>query len=381
MVELGYWLRLYTPNYESHNILGVPPELSGKIEFLLIPVMFLFILLVIKSRDKIKWLFYIVIVMLFINIFTGLYNETGIINSFQLCLKLTSPVLFFVVLVLYYNKYGLDIKKLAKTFIWLCLILSVVALLFFNPSANRGPQLFLPIFFESIHTHSYVLACLFVMISYPMYRSKKYGYLLLFLVASFLFLRFGYNVRTALLFYLVYIGIVLFQMHSFFKYLWLQVLIYVPLIILFIGIFFNEFDLNQYSSGRLGMYAEKVDQIKTFNWVEVLLGRGLGSDKIRSETWIYGTKGAHSDVITFFVENGLIFLLLYFLLIFTFLFLRRKTNIIYLALILGYVLSSIISNGITTRPLAGYLFFMALAMIYILSNGEKNSVNELSNSG
>lgn len=314
----------------------------------------------------------IIIIFLFLNVLTGIYNSIDILSSIQLSLKLSSPILFFLVIIVHWENYSFDIEKLALNTVKLCVFLSIVALLFFHPTANRGDQRFLPIYFESIHTHSYILVSIFSILGYLLYLRKKYVLLIFFLITSLLFLTFGYAVRTAVLVYLFYCGVMLYNLHPIFKHLWVKGIVYGPLIILGGLILSTNFSLDEYSSGRLSMYSEKVDQIKTFNLAEVFLGQGQGSDLIRSKIWAYEDKGAHSDIITYFIENGLIFLFFYFCLILFLLFHKKNQSSIYLFLILGYFISSMISNGITTRPLAGYVFFISLAYIY-LPSGYKSS--------
>jgi len=111
------------------------------------------------------------------------------------------------------------------------------------------------------------------------------------------------------------------------------------------------------------MYLEKIDQIKSFSFTDILLGQGQGSDLIQSDIWAFGLKGSHSDILTYFVENGILFMLVYFILLMYLFLYKRKANSIYLSLIIGYFVSSLISNGISTRPLVGYVFFVALAFV------------------
>ena len=97
----------------------------------------------------------------------------------------------------------------------------------------------------------------------------------------------------------------------------------------------------------------------------MFLEEGAGSDFITTESWWYDDKGSHSDFLTFTVENGIPYLLLFIFLIVTIIPYYKKINLIYFSLLLGYFLSSLISNGIAVRPLAGYIYFIVLAYIYI----------------
>lgn len=381
MVELGWWLRHLESNFDTRNYLGLPKDFSGNIEYLLIPLLLAYVLMNLKHLGHYVRIVEVLFVFIVINLCTSFLTGETLFASFQLTSKLMSPVMLFLVLIIKYKKGELDIGKLAKRFLYLCIFLILIALLLFNPSSNRGPQHFLPIYFESIHTHSYILVSLFIIISFPLFIRKRYITLISFFVVSFLFIWFGYAVRTAIIVYLIYMLIVLFYMNVFFKYLWVKAIIYVPIIVFFFSLFATSFSLDDYSSGRLSMYSAKIDQISKFNIFEVLFGQGHGSDLIRTDFWAFGKKGSHSDVITYFVENGILFLLFYFYLLFVLVWIRKKVSLIYLFLIIGYFVSSLVSNGITSRPLSGYLFFIALAVVLfyqnpsILKNNEAKSTS------
>jgi hypothetical protein len=122
------------------------------------------------------------------------------------------------------------------------------------------------------------------------------------------------------------------------------------------------------------MYAAKLDQLKDNNLTEWLFGRGYGSDLILIDVWWWGQKGAHSDLITYLIENGSIYLIFFFILILTLLILPGKLNVIYCSLIIGYFLSATISNGITSRPLVAYMFFVLLAYVYADITNDTKSI-------
>lgn len=113
------------------------------------------------------------------------------------------------------------------------------------------------------------------------------------------------------------------------------------------------------------MYGQKLEMLKSYNIVEYTLGKGAGSDFIRTESWWYAEKGSHSDFITYTIENGVLYTLCFSLLMFTIMPQFKKVNLLYLSLIIGYYVSSLISNGVAVRPLAGYVFFTVLAYIYL----------------
>ena len=182
-----------------------------------------------------------------------------------------------------------------------------------------------------------------------------------FLILSILFLFFGYNVRTPLMMCLIYSITMIFLVSDIFKVMLLKILVIVPLIIL---LFFLLVDLNELSSGRIDMYGEKIKQLGEYNIIEWIFGNGSGSDLIVTEIWWWEKKGAHSDVITFLIENGVIYLLLFFYMFLKLTIVSLKPNLIYVSILIGCLVTSIISNGIFSRPIAGYVMFMVLAFIY-----------------
>lgn len=364
LVRLSYFQKHLISNSESYNFLGVPSELSNSVEYLLLPVLILFVLFYRKwAKFSVSILLFFVI-MGVLNIITGLINNVALLGSITFTLKIFSPILLFCSLVIYHNKTDLDLKKLLIKFFKLCIFLTIIAVLLFNPTFNRLTN-YLPVYFDSIHTHNYVLVSIFMGISYFLYRKNKSYQLILFFAISFTFLLLGYNVRTALIMYLIYIIGMLFLVSDLFKFLLIKLAVFVPLFII-LGLFVkSEVDLNEVSSGRTTMYADKVEQLSTYNLKDWLFGRGYGSDLIYTDIWWWDKKGAHSDFITFVVENGIIYLSL-FIILFTYLInLTKRINIIYAVIILSALFSGIISNGVLVRPLANYMLFMVLAYIYI----------------
>jgi len=362
-VKLSYFQRHLIPNAVKNNLLGLPENISNTIEFLLLPLLIFFILLNYRFLGKIIDVFFLSIIMFGLNLVTSVFNQVSIFDSINFTLKIFTPIYLFLALIIYHNKYDLSIKIIVKRTVIICLILTIIGLLFFDPSINRLKK-YLPIFFSGSHTHSYVLVSVCIAIGYFIYKSEKRMLLIGFLLLSFVFLYFGYNVRTALLMYLLYILTMLFLISDFFKLMFIKVLIFTPLILIFIALFISALDLNQFSSGRTDMYAEKIKQLSTFGIFDWLFGRGFGSDLIETKVWWWEKKGSHSDVISFLVENGIIYLGFYFLTIMRLIFLNKKVNILYAAILIGCFVSGVISNGIFVRPLAGYVIFIVLAYVY-----------------
>jgi len=360
-VKLTYFQKELTSNVEAFNPLGLHEDFSNNIEIVLLPLMLIIIIRYFKYYGKFKEIILVSFCMFMLNIITAIINNKSLLESLNYSMKLFLPIYLFFFLVLYNNRTGKSLKPLLNKTIKLCLVLSILAILFFNPSFNRLRN-YLPIFFSGIHTHNYILVSVFIGISYQIYRNGKYKMMTAFLLGSILFLFFGYNVRTPLIMYLIYATTMIFLVSDIFKVLFLKILVLAPL---FLFLFFLIIDLNELSSGRLDMYVKKIDQLANYNFIEWVFGKGAGADLIITDVWWWEKKGAHSDVITYLVENGLLYLLLF---VYTFIKITissQKINAIYLVILSGCFFTSTISNGIFSRPIAGYLLFMVLAYIYV----------------
>ena len=320
-----------------------------------------------------KTLIYLSVFLIVLNLITAFKNNIGIIDSIKNTLKLLSPLFFFMILILGSKKSDLKVKNVMYKMFKFCVLLAILALVFFEISMNRKVEQW-PIYFSNIHTHSYIIAIALVGFAYLIHKSQNKIYLFPFLLFAFFVLYLGYGVRTVLIFYLVSVGAFLYANHQFFKFLVFKLLAFVPLFFLVLYFLSEQLNLNRFSSGRLDMYKEKFDLLGTYNFSELLFGRGFGSDFIKTESWWWDEKGSHSDILTFLIENGLVYVLFFLIILFNLIYIynKFKINIIYFSLILGYLISSVISNGISTRPLAGYMFFIALAVVYLDDNALTN---------
>tara|TARA_R110002012_G_scaffold283090_2_gene473162 strand:- start:110491 stop:111705 length:1215 start_codon:yes stop_codon:yes gene_type:complete len=362
-VENGWWLRHLPTNVDRFNFLGINPHFSNQLEYLIIPLSITYLTINFKHVKDFKTTIFLVFCMFFLNLLTSFYNGIGLISSFTHTLKITTPILVFIILIVHSKIEDVQLNNIMIKTLKLCLILVVIGLLFFNISMNREVQKW-PIYFTGIHTHSYILASVFIALAYLLYIKNYTIYLFLFLFFSLTFLYFGYGVRSAVVFYLVFLITILFLKSNFFKYLWLQALIIIPFIVLTVFLVIESDKLNKFSSGRLEMYSTKFEILKDYNFLEILLGRGFKSDFITTDDWWWNEKGSHSDFLTFIIENGIMYLFLFLFLIFSLLPSIKKINIVFLSLIIGYLITSLISNGIAVRPLAAYVFFIVLAFVY-----------------
>jgi hypothetical protein len=360
-VELGWQLRNLTPNHVKFNPLGFPVNTSEYIEYLLLPVI-AFYLTIFRRKIGILIIPIAITFLLYIfNFFTAIYTSSELLSSLNYAIKISTPIYFFVTVVVHSKMTGRNVKNILLLFVVYCAVLSFIAFLFFNPTFNRGIYRW-PVFFSGLHTHNYVLASLFVGISYLLKEKKwwMFGFMLL----SFLFLIVGYNVRTVIVFYFLFIIVMLYLTTGFFRYVYAKAILFIPFFIGLIAIYFRDFDFDRFSSGRLTMYAKKYDILQGYTFKDYLFGRGWGSDMVKTTEWWWEEKGSHNDFLTYVVENGIPFTIVFLILLLSLLFLSKRISIVLTTLIVGYLLTSLLSNGFAVRPLASYMFFLVFAYIY-----------------
>lgn len=360
-VELAWWTRHFTPNHIKYNPLGMPVNTTEYVEYLLLPLMLFYLAIYFRKMGILLIPFVITFILYLLNIFTAYYTSNTLLDSLNFALKISTPIYFFCVLVVHSKLTGKNIKNELLIFVAICAFLSFIALIFFNPTFNRGAFRW-PVFFSGLHTHNYVLASLFIGVSY-MLKDKKW-WMFAFMLISFLFLIVGYNVRTVIVFYFLFIVVMLYLTSGFFRYLYAKILLFVPFVLGLILIYFRDFDWNQFSSGRLTMYAKKFDILEDYSVKDYLLGRGWESDLVKTKEWWWEEKGSHNDFLTYLVENGIPFMFTFILLLLSLLFLTKRISIVLATLIFGYLLTSLLSNGFAVRPQASYIFFMVFAYIY-----------------
>ena len=158
-VKLSYFQRHLSSNIEKYNFLGLPENFSNKVEFILLPLLLIFVFRYRRYSKTIKTLVLMSFFMYSLNIITSFITGISILESVTYSLKIFTPIYLFCALIIYNLKTGQSIKPILIRTIYFCLFLTVVALLFFNPSFNRLRN-YLPIYFEGLHTHSYIYFCI-----------------------------------------------------------------------------------------------------------------------------------------------------------------------------------------------------------------------------
>lgn len=375
-VKFGWWQRDLVAYTERYNFLRIPTSYDKQVEFVIIPLIFIYVLKNHRYFKNSLILVSIFLVMIGLNICTSLYNSVSLISSIEYTFKIYSPILLFIVLVAHHNKYNYELKKILKFFITSCFILALIGYIFLEKSYNHD-KLWLPIYFSSVHTHSYIMVISAIGFSYLLYENKKFLTFFIFCGAFFIFMYFAHRVRTTLVLFLIYLIFTSITIHYFFKIIWIKLLVFIPIFILIFLLVSQDFDLNQYSSGRLVMYEAKYEMLKGYNSIEYFVGRGKGSDFINTDYWIRAEKNSHNDVLTFLVENGIPYTLLFLLTLFLLAIQKGKFKFIFSGIILGYLATSFLSNGLSIRPLASYLLFLVLAYIYSKVNARKTESDTL----
>ncbi|WP_374959947.1 hypothetical protein [Gilvibacter sp.] len=362
LVEVGWWQRHLTPNDIKFNPLGIPKEIGRNLEYLMLPLMLLYLAKNLKYARGLLLSLGLILAMLLLNLATSFYTGKGILDSMEYTLKLAAPVLFFCVLMIQHRKHGFNLKALLLGLCWLCVVLTLIGILLFDPSYNHWRN-WLPVYFTGLHTHNYLLVGVFIGFSYWLYLKRQYLSVIALLTGGFLFLNFGYQIRSALVFLLVFMGAMLFSMHKTFQRLILRLVILIPFGLLAFVTLSPSFDWNKYSSGRITMYEEKYEMLQDYTVADFAFGKGKGADFITTRDWWYDEKNSHNDLLTFLVENGLPYTLLFLGLLLSLVVQQRRPRMLVIGVVLGYLATSLLSNGITLRPLAGYIVFTALAFI------------------
>ena len=367
-VELGYWQSHLTPNVTKFNPLGLPKGFTRVLEYFIIPLLWLYMIKNIRYLGILLLPVLFTLGMMVMNVFTWLVTDAFFLQSFEYTLKLSAPIYFFICLVVHTRKHGFNLKKRTNQILWFCVALTVIGLLIFDPSHNHFRN-WLPVYFAGMHTHTYLLSAVAMGFSFWMYINKRYVYMLIFLFLAFMFLYFGYQIRSALVFFAVYIVTIVFVVHEYFQKVLIKGVLLVPVLIIAFFTINSNFDWNKFSSGRVSMYEEKYEMLQTYTVKDYAFGRGKGSDFIYTRDWWYARKNSHNDILTFLVENGLPYTLMFFGLLLSLMFFTGKVRLIYCSVLIGYLCTSLLSNGISLRPIAGYVVFLVLACIHCYSNG------------
>jgi hypothetical protein len=123
------------------------------------------------------------------------------------------------------------------------------------------------------------------------------------------------------------------------------------------------------TSGRLSMYNEKIDFLRTYSLIDWLFGRGAGSDLMISTVWWWAEKGAHNDFMTLTVEHGLVFLTVVLATIR--MLYKRIGGLAEKSILAAVLLTSMVSNGYLVRPVPFYCLVFPLVLLARTSESER----------
>ncbi len=322
-----------------------------------------------RKLFRIIWL---LLLMVTVGTITSMLNDKNFLVSFTTQLKLLLPFVIMIALIRHVPNRSI------RGSIWvlptLILFLSLYAYIFLDPSQNRM-EFFWPVYFSGLHTQAYVVLSAFILLyCYSVIENSRKVLRNLLTVLVFYVIAFGYNVRTAIvcmLIFFVYIFLKRILENGKIKpLLYYLILSFFILTITFLTIVYEIENLETFSSGRISVYVSRISYIGQRNWFQNLIGSGAGSDLMYSNTWWWEEKGSHNDYLTLIIESGIIYLVLFIILIYR-LFKFFKNDLYIQAALVTYLTSSIISNGFMFRPLPSYVFFLSLALIFTLTRQKR----------
>lgn len=295
---------------------------------------------------------------------TMIYTDESLVRAITAHLRVYLPLMLFPMLASYFSKDFSLASLIAKRLCLYIAVLTIAGLVLLPDSGNRL-ELWLPSYFGGLHTTAYVALSVFFIL-YVLHISHQVSLRLLTLcgLAILVTISVGWGVRTATGAGLIFLGLLLSnRMRLGESSLFESLLPLLGVVLLFIAAFVvatPEFEL--FTSGRTSMYMEKVEQLGNNEPLAWLIGNGAGSDLIITEIWWWEEKGAHSDVLTFLVEGGVIYL---GLALATFAYLYRmfaQSGVRFI--ILAFMFTITFSNGLITRPLPAYVFYVSLALAF-----------------
>ncbi len=303
-----------------------------------------------------------------------IYHDGGLFDAIKSLLRLFVPFLFFSVICSYFFFKKEELINVSKYLVGYVVILTIIGLLFLPPSENRWDDvnagLWWPAYFSGLHTTTYVvIAASFVVFSMNRIGAISTKISAFFFVGTFLAVAFGWGVRTTAL-----SMIVLVAAHSYYKYFSRDlksrsIVKFFSLLVatLYFFVLFDWSSIDAVSSGRLSMYEFKYHQLMDNSFIAWIIGNGAGSDIVETDFWWWAAKGAHSDVLTFIVEGGIIFLSVFMFILFRIVKMINGNSIN--SVIVALFITSVFSNGFFVRPLALYFVLFSIALLYV-NNGE-----------
>ncbi|MBE7421046.1 MAG: hypothetical protein HS110_01120 [Zoogloeaceae bacterium] len=313
------------------------------------------------------WL--IVTILFFCSSFflSELLNEKKLIFSIYESLKFSTPLLGFLVL---YREAKHEPDSVARYCyaILVAMFALAIAGVGFLPERYKSGVAFAPAYFGGLHTSAYVISLstiCFYFLARANYISHRQLYFWLLIGIALLFV--AWQVRTALVLFVTFFLLISWKSSSSAR-LWMVVLFYTGtltgiVLLLFQVLHLPSLDqLTMFSSGRLAMWQFKLELLSKATLLQMLFGRGIGSDLTLTDIWWWAAKDSHNDFLHLLTELGIVGLGLAIILFAAY----RKTLAIAdfaaTALFVGFAAASILSNGLMFRPTPALFFSMALAL-------------------
>lgn len=325
-------------------------------DFLIICALCILFVITIKSQNIL--IIGIIILIIALRLIIDVSYKIDTIKSISSSLKLTLPLLLFIILKgskISFNNTTNSLKIISIVVI----ALSIYAYVYLPNSMNRG-ETFWPVYFSGLHTQAYTLLSIGIFLIILNIENQKKIYAIIIYLCIFLTIYSGYNVRTACFSFLIFsiIYFIISVKNNSLKTL--------SIIVLLSGILYSaiftvlQIDIrwDTFTSGRSAMYLVKYNEIVNRSFIEFLFGSGTGTDMIYSNIWWWEAKGAHNDYLTILIEGGLINLTL-IIYLFRLIFQSFK-NPYSISIFLMYMASSTISNGYLYRPLPSYILVLVL---------------------
>jgi hypothetical protein len=359
---------LVSANFESSDLEVVEDKtLSYLCDFGIIACCLLSFRIV---HQKFYFIFKYFLLVFFTFSLSTIYHDGSFFEAIKSLLRLFVPFLFFSVISSYFYFRRNELVSISKFMIFFIIILTLIGLAILPPSSNRWDEtnegLWWPAYFSGLHTTTYVvIASSFVVFSmYKIGAFPRYV-AILFFVTTFLAVAFGWGVRTTTLSMIVLVTTSIYY-DKFSHNLNVKMVVQVALLLLTLFYAFTLFDwdkMNAMSSGRLSMYEFKYYQLIDNSLLSWFIGNGAGSDIVETDFWWWEAKGSHSDLITFLVEGGLVYLVSFLLI------LRRLAAIVPTqackSIVFALLITSAFSNGFFVRPLALYFVLFSLSLLYV----------------
>ena len=304
---------------------------------------------------------------------SALLNETSMFSGLTSLTRTISPILMFFALKQYFYVQGADgIKAHHRTFalftVWTVLLI-LYGFATLPGDTNRG-SFWLPTVFGGLHASAYTLTSA-AFVAFATWQVVPTLFNRILFISMFVFtlymLILGWGVRSIALAYVAFHVFVYLNRkgaHTLYIITFgASALVTIFAYFFTFGLVSND-DFIRITSGRTAMYAEKMHFLSSNNFSEWLFGRGFGSDLMISDVWWWAEKGSHNDFLTFLTENGIVFLVVFVLLIVT--ILKSIPNRYGRVLLAFALITSLISNGYLVRPNAAYGLMLAIFLLGIV---------------